>query len=611
MVPSGQVGNIILTASAQVFYTGQIGTRISWCGQQVVITGIVGASPSLQAYASVQQFLPGGQSFIFSYPVSGSFGVGDVVKGSITGALGVVTGVSGANMNVQVIPTSGGNIAYFSSIAGETLVGPNGSLPPTGISPIPPSAVSVWDDEVMNTFRGYPWQVFYDQGRLGFCTFPGLPSAIAWGAINLPNDMYVSSTASVTAASAILEFVPNKSQALFVVPGMESSEFVFCDNAIYYIPITAQLPLAPGSIAFNKITDQGCYSAVKPQPIQQSILYVKQGGVKMGAVQVPGYYNRPYIIDDVSEFHSHLFVASAPVAIAAPQSTGQYEESYAYVLLANGTVVVGKYSIRGGLIEPGQDNKPKIGWAPWSGRGFVRWITAQGSDVAMTTVYPTGTGNGFSNGFSLGFGGTGYVSVVEMQDNTRYLDGSILYNNVPTPLVTGGKGPLFFIAGGFVTVMDYGTRQMGVYQVSSTGYLVPQNIGGENLTSSQLVCGQAWTATLEPFAPDAGPGQDIHQRMFKRRVMRMATYVSSSTGFLLARLFSGPLTPTSPALGTVMNNYRVTTYNQGDDATQAPPLREEVQRWRPLGRSYDPRVAIIKDTPGPLVVHEVSMEITV
>ena len=40
-------------------------------------------------------------------------------------------------------------------------------------------------------------------------------------------------------------------------------------------------------------------------------------------------------------------------------------------------------------------------------------------------------------------------------------------------------------------------------------------------------------------------------------------------------------------------------------------LREETQRWRPLGRAFDPRVAIIKDTPGPLTVVEYDFEVTV
>ena len=91
----------------------------------------------------------------------------------------------------------------------------------------------------------------------------------------------------------------------------------------------------------------------------------------------------------------------------------------------------------------------------------------------------------------------------------------------------------------------------------------------------------------------------------------MAVYASNATGYLMARLFSGPLTPSSPAFGTVMNTHRVETWNQGDDATQPPPLREEAQRWRPIGRAFDPRIAVIKDTPGPLVIEEFGIEVTI
>ena len=91
----------------------------------------------------------------------------------------------------------------------------------------------------------------------------------------------------------------------------------------------------------------------------------------------------------------------------------------------------------------------------------------------------------------------------------------------------------------------------------------------------------------------------------------MAVYASNSTGLVLARLFSSNVTPTSPPYGTVMNTMRIPTWNQGDNPTQPPPLREEAYRWRPLGRDFDPRVAILKDTPGPLIVHEVGIEASI
>jgi hypothetical protein len=60
-----------------------------------------------------------------------------------------------------------------------------------------------------------------------------------------------------------------------------------------------------------------------------------------------------------------------------------------------------------------------------------------------------------------------------------------------------------------------------------------------------------------------------------------------------------------------MNKRRVPAWNIGDDPTKPPPLRETVEEWRPSGYSYDPRVALIKDTPGPLVVEEIGMEISI
>ena len=182
---------------------------------------------------------------------------------------------------------------------------------------------------------------------------------------------------------------------------------------------------------------------------------------------------------------------------------------------------------------------------------------------------------------------------------------------MPPPFVTAGKRPFYAFANGSVTLIDLGTRMMGTYFVDANGNIIPQNLGGENLASSQLVAGQPWTATLEPFSPLAPPGNDAKQRLRRRRSSWLAAYVSNSTGFFFARLFSGPVTPTSPAPGTIMNSYRVETWNQGEDSTQPPPLREQTYSWRPLGKDYDVRRAVIKDTPGPLLVHEISMEISV
>jgi hypothetical protein len=98
--------------------------------------------------------------------------------------------------------------------------------------------------------------------------------------------------------------------------------------------------------------------------------------------------------------------------------------------------------------------------------------------------------------------------------------------------------------------------------------------------------------------------------MFKRRVARFAAYVVNSTGFMMARLFSGPITPTSPALGTVMN-HAASRMEPGRRCHQAAAAARDPSARRPLGRAFDPRVAIIKDTPGPLLIEEIGLEATI
>ena len=632
MLPSGISGAITLTFSDHIAKPGMVGTRFLFCGRQVLVTGY---ADDKHLNATAVEVLPQSQVIPFyndfaDTPINGTFSVGDLVSGSVSGANAVVTSWAPAanpypTLTVQLIPSSsGGILSFFQSYTSnnDIVVGPNGSakIQSTNnatISSGNPLAVATWDDEVMNLYRGYPANVFYDQNRLGFCNFPALPSGIGWSYIGLPYNFLVMPIGqSITAANAIFEFAPGKSQVYFVVAGMESSEFVFCDNAVYYIPITSQSPLAPGSVAFNLLSKHGSAPYVQPKLAEQSILYLRAGGGAIGAVQAQGAYFRPYVVDVVSELHSHLFTVSPVIAIAVPSQSTQFEEKYAYMLRADGVVLCGRYSMKGGLFDVGQDGKPKIGWLRWTGIGFTTWISAQGGDLILTTTYynTSNIGDGFSSDFSGNFGNMSGspVYIVEVLDATQYLDAAIVVNAAPSGLAPpSGSGPLWMFANGTVTLMDNGIRPMGRYSVDATGNLIPQNSGGENLSSPYLVAGQPWLSVLEPFCPDAQPGNSVHQRMFKRRISRMAVYVSSSTGFVMARLFSQDITPTSPPYGTVMSILRIPAWNQDDDATQPPPQREQAYRWRPLGRAFDPRVAIIKDTPGPIIVHELGIEATI
>ena len=576
LLPSAASGAINITFSAPVLVAGMIGARLSYIGRQILITGV---TDSTHGTATVQEALPPGE--ILSCTTTGFTGaVGDVMIGSTTGARGILIQINVGSLLVQLIPSASGVLLSFGV---ETVVGPVYSIAITGVTTNqPPQAVSIWADEVFNAYRGYAASCFTDQFRLGFCNIPSVPGAIVWSAINLPTDLFAQDASSP--GNAIFEIAPDKVQVYDVIPGAESSEFVICDGGLYYIAITAVNPLKPGSVSFQILSSDGCAN-VQPKRAGEIIVYVNAGANSMMAIIAPGNYYRPYNTVNLSEYASHLF--NGVTTIALPTATGTFTERYAYVMNANGSIVCGKYTVKDGQVAGA------IGWGPWSGAGAISWISAWNSDVLFTSSY---------------FG----VPICEILDDTQYLDAALPVNALPASFIPpGGKGPLWWIPSQTVSLMDQVTRSMGTYQIDANGFIVAQFNGGENLSIASLVAGQPWTATVEPFAADANPGPDVGQRMRRRRITKFAAYVVHSTGFLMARLFSSTQTRTSPALGTVMNTRRFTAWNQDDDPTKPPPSRETVETIRPMGRSYDPRAAIIKDTPGPLLIPELSMEITI
>lgn len=593
ILPSARTGAITVTANSPVWTPGHVGTRIRFVNRQIVITGYV--SPTV-VNGTVQEALPGAQVLTFAVDPRLVFSVGDVVNGATSGSKGIVTAISfGAgvgNLNVQLITTNT-TITQFTpfspgaivSFVGESISGPGGSITAGSAGAIvdPNAAVTYWDDEVMNSLRGYPTSVFVDQFRVGFCNFPLLPNAIGWSSINAPTDLYVGG--STIPSGAMFELAPDKVQIQDVVPGPEGSEFVFCDRRVFYIPINETNPLRPGSVAFKLLTEDGAGN-VMPRRAQEAILYCNAGLSTIMAVIATGAYQRPFATKSLTDYHAHLF--SNIQCIACPAADGQFNERYAYVLNGNGSVAVGKYKP-----ETLSGNEPVIGWGPWTGGGTVFWVSAWSSDVLFTTNY------------------FGVATVCEILDDTLYLDGSVFVNAVPVGMAApAGKGPLWWIANQSVFLMD-GRRPLGLYQIDGNGNVIPQNMGGEDLTVVTLVAGQPFTTITEPFAAEANPGNDVGQRMAVRRVARFGASVIHSTGFLMARLFSGKVTRASPALGSVVNSRRFPAYYMDDDTSVAPPVRETTEKIRPIGRSYDPRVAIIRDTPGPMIIEELLMEVTV
>lgn len=577
MTPSATAGagdTITVEFSAPVLLPGHVGTLFRFAGRRMRITAVTDAqhasAVAIDAFLPTQELVVAAPSGTSGGTGANGFSLGQVVEGSTTSCQGEVVGIDLGSNTITVQVT---NFATGFQAA-ELVVGPAGRSTASSVSTVAPLGAVSWDEQIVSAARGWPRSCSNDRGRLILCDMPSLPEGILWSAVGLPFDFDVQAAGS----AAMVEIIAGKPRVYHV--GAWYDEIVFTDKGIFYIPIGISTPLIPGSVQFLPIAPEAS-SSVKPAFTSEGFLYVNAGRNRVVGIVGSGaaYSTRPYLLKDASQYHGHLFAAE-PKALAI--TTGDdVPERYIYVVNRDGSVVTGRY-------EPSKD---WIGWAPWTCAGTVNWVSALAADVLFTTVY-------------------GPTSLAEGQDAGQYLDVAVPVNAVPTVLAFTGMGPLWWMRGqGTVTLMD-GRKVLGPHTIDQNGNIVPA-YPGEDLTSATLVAGQPFTPVFEPFVPNAEPGQDAKQRTRRRRVPRMAATVSNSTGFLFATLYAGPLGAHLPEPGAVIASRRVSAWNQGDDQSQAPPLRSGTERYRSLGRSFDPRNAIIKDTPGPLEIIEIGMEATV
>jgi hypothetical protein len=566
ILPSGYSGNIALVASAGVFVAGMVNTIIRFYGQQIFITGY---TDSQHVSARVIQQLFPAVSLAATGGFTGTFSVGDIISDT-SGLQAEVVSISitgGAIVSLQV------NMMQPRVWPNNTaLVGPSGSFIMTSSNAsAAPGASPQWDDAVFSTYRGWPQSCFFDQDRLGFCDIPALPSGIAWSGIGLFTNFEIGADPS----DAMLELAPERSRVLHVAT--KQDEIILTDRGIWYIPISETNPLKPGSVVFKKVSVDAA-SGIRPSETNEGVVFISAGLNRIVAIVPTGSLTNQWQARETSLFHQHLF--NQPFGIASTTGDDAFAERYVYVLNGDGSVVVGKYDA----------GKEWVGWAPWDSKGVPKWVSVLGGTTIITSLY-SGT----------------YIT--EIIDPTIYLDGAILVNSPPVPIAPAvGNGPFWWLPNGSVVLMD-GVKTLGTYAIDGTGHVIP-NSPGEDLSSVTLMGGQPWICTIEPFIPNADTGADQKQRMRRRRVMRVAVTVQSSTGFKISKLYAGPTGPNLPAAGTEMGSHRVPSWNQGDNQALAPPLRNLTETWRPTGRAYDPRVAIIKDVPGPITVAEIAMEVS-
>jgi len=191
-------------------------------------------------------------------------------------------------------------------------------------------------------------------------------------------DVFDNFLVGATPDQAMLELAPGNSQVLYVLGGAEGNEFVFCDNAVYYIPIGVTNPLKPGSVAFNLLTDDGS-AQVQPRATQDIIVYVNAGGNSMKAVccrdrGIPAtvQYGQPQRIPQPSAQRRRG--RSRPHARDAT-----FQERYIYVLNGDNSLAVGKYTTE---LGPDQGHR-RMGGRFRRRRRAANGFSAQGADAFL------------------------------------------------------------------------------------------------------------------------------------------------------------------------------------------------------------------------------------
>lgn len=565
--------------SAPVLLPAHVGTFFRFAGRRVRIDVVAGPQDAnitcIDALLRTQQLNLAAPDGATTSGVEG-FSLGDVVTGSLSGATGEVVGVNvgGNAIAVQVTNFASGFIASAAGppIITELVVGPNAKSKVAAVTDVGPQPAVSWDEQIVSDARGWPQSCFTDASRLGFCDLPGTPEAILWSVTGSPYNF----TIGANATDAMCELIAGKPRVYHVGPWID--EMVFTDQGLFYIPINQTNPLKPGSVSFQHFSPEAPSSA-KPVFTSDGYLYVNFGRNSVKAIMATGaaFSTKPYVVQDITEYHKHLFTGS-PKALAISTGDNQFPERYVYVTNADGTLAVGRY----------ESAKQWVGWLPWKGDGAVNWVSALRSAVRFVSVYPV-------------LGVPAGVSIGEALDETEYLDGAILINAPPATMTPpGGHGPFYWMPLGTVELMD-GVRPLGAHVIDPLGFVTPA-YQGEDLSPATIAGGMPYEPFFEPFIPGGQPGQDQKQRTLRRSLGRIAASVANSTGLVLAAL---------DADGTVTKTRRIPPWNQGEDQSLAPPLRENTYRQRFSGRSFDQRVAVFKDKPGPLKLIEVAIEASV
>lgn len=534
--PSALTGNITVTASAPFWATAHVGVLFRYVGRQFKVTGVT--SSTVATATVIQKFRPT-MSWIALDDVAG-FTIGESVSTRDTGIEGEVIALDTATRRVTIAVTN----RYRWRDEYDRLIGPNADVGLSKVTEanfVEPGASVQWDEQFMSNYRGWPRSVAKDAQRIIFSDFDQLKAAILWSSLNDPFDLLITSDA----VSAILEMIEADCRVYHVVGGYD--QFAITDVGVFYIPISAENPLKPGSVEFRRVYS-GEVSDVKPIQVTEGVLFVDATRTGIYSISATGQTARPYAANELTPFHRHLFKGIK--GIAASSGTAKAPTRQIFAINDDGSLVIGQYNVEGQY----------VGWLPWAGQGEVRSISARLDNVIISSRYKSGGSD---------------INVAERVESDALLD----------CMVKVGSANLSFLAGTTVQVIADGF------------YMGDTVVGAGGVVTGFEAFADVWVGFLYdwhviPNLQDFEGGEAFGQRMRRRKISRVKIKVRDTQEFRIGnRLLAG--------------------YEGGDDTAIPMPMRTDVYQYRELGRSFDPQYEIKQSIPGKFKLLELTTEITI
>ena len=536
--PSGRTGSITITSSAALFTTDfiEVGkSRIRYGGVQIQLTG---RSSDTVATGDVVGSLP--PTFRLSVGTGPDVNVGDVVVGQTTNFQGQVVAVGTSTIDVFTLDFHDG------PDNGEKLSGPNTTLTSSSKTSLTPAATTIWDEQLISRYRGYPNAGSIAAGRLALTDFSQATSVIAISSARSIQDYEVG----LRDDDAIVREVGDDRPRFVHVASVGDLVFL-SDKGCYVQELRGGSILSPNT--FNPVLfDRRGANSVRPVQVADGLVFVEKNGESVAAALLDGNLYLKWSVRTLTANHSQLI--NTPIGLAAPSLSNPTQENYLFIINSDGTLAVASFSQT--LSEPA------VGIVPWETNGEFRGIKSI-YDTYWVIVDRTVDG--------------GTERFLEAFDDGVYLDSALLPASAPSTN---------HLIGQTVKVID-GFADQGAYVVAADG-----SITDEPALPSDRQIGLDFEASMDPWAVQVI--ESVRHGVFDARCIRFLISVQDTVAINVK------CNSHTRTLGG---------YKFGEDLGEQPPLRTERYAVPVFGRRQNAELSVSKAQPGPFRILYLGQEV--